>query len=300
MDRPGFKDILSTLRPYAELSRPYNSIAAILSFTIGYYFYYPQVSSGKVWIDFLLGTIVVVLLHSDYTMQNDLYDIEIDKFNKRTTPLINGTIKPVTLYRVIVYTVLAALFIASFSDNKIYGLCFVMFYSAFAIIYNGPPFLGSRRPSSILLLGFIYSTIPLWYGVTIGGNSITKAVLVVSLLHLLIRMSISILKDFKDTKGDRHYNKRTFFVTYGRNLTVNISVALALVGYLLIIYSLYKIKNPGTIVLTVLVITALINLVNRFRLIGQNSEKGLARIFQKSFLYQHLFDGAILLCLLTS
>jgi 4-hydroxybenzoate polyprenyltransferase len=292
-----YNDIQSAIRPYADLARPYNSVAALFSFAIGYYFYSPTV----VWINFLIGFIVVALIHSAFTMQNDLYDLAIDKFNQRTTPLIGGTIKPKVLSQVITYTIFVALILSWFSSHKLYCLYFIFLYSVLAIAYNTPPIFGSRRPvTSIALLGPLYSTLPLYFGLALSGNHFTVEILIFSILHMLIRISISILKDFKDTKGDRHFHKHTFYLTYGRKAAVGISIALALTGYALLFWAVLKLKGASFLALTALFLAALINITNRTKLVTEISEKGLARRFQKSFLYQHLFDGAILLCLLTS
>jgi 4-hydroxybenzoate polyprenyltransferase len=294
-----YADTKAAINPYLDLARPYNAPAALLPFAIGYYFYHPVAA----WYNFLIGFVAVALLHSVFTMQNDLRDLDVDIANRRDTPLTNGLVTPGALRQVIFNTVLAALLISWFSSGKWYCLIFILTYSSLAWVYNSPPWSGSRRPvASILLLGVLYALLPLSFGLAVSGNHLTGEFLLFAALVVSIKMSVSVLKDFKDAKGDRQHRKRTFYLVFGRKSVVFISSLVAVVCYPMTTLLVLR-HNSANLVSAahgLLVLAAAANIINRLSLFGTTSEKSLTRIFQKSFMGEHYFEGAVLACLLLS
>jgi 4-hydroxybenzoate polyprenyltransferase len=287
------KEILNTVKPYVDLARPYNATAAMLAFACGYYFYRPAVA----WFNAVLGLVLVILLHSVSTMQNDLQDMDVDLANKRVTPLTTKAVDPQSLRFVILQTVFLSLVLAWFCTHKLYALVYSLIYLFFSWLYDNPPFFGSRRPlASIALLGPLYALFPAFFGILLSGNSVDARFIYFALLLTLNRLSISILKDFKDSKGDREVGKRTFYLTFGRKPVVLFSSFAAVVYYPLICLLL----PAHHIFIILLVAGAALNLVNRLSLLKTNSEKRLNSIFQKSFIGENYFEVIVLLCLLAS
>jgi 4-hydroxybenzoate polyprenyltransferase len=292
-----YKDAKASAGHYIDLARTYNASAALLSFALGYFFYSPSVS----WFNFFLGFIVVAILHSAFTMQNDLYDLDVDTANNRKTPLINGKITKNALQKVIFNLFLISIVIIWFSTLNLYGLAFVLVYTAVAWLYNSPKFSASRRPVvSIVLLGLLYTLLPLIFGLIVGGNSFTRMFLLFAAVITGIRVSISILKDFKDAKGDRKYNKRTFYLVFGRKPVIYISCALALICYPLVSLLLITHKRLSLILIGGIIVAAFLNAINRLTLLRALKEERLTRIFQKSFIFENYFEAIILVCLLRS
>ncbi|HSW37778.1 MAG TPA: UbiA family prenyltransferase [Candidatus Saccharimonadales bacterium] len=293
-----FSEVKSTANLYLDLARPYNALPALLSFAIGYYFYKPP----SAWFDFLIGFTVVALLHSAFTMQNDLYDMDVDKANKRQTPLMNGLIPVASLRQVIINLFFVSLVISWFSSNKLYCLIFVLAYAGIAWAYNSRPFSGSRRPIiSILLLGLFYTLLPLSFGLALGNNNPTTGFVVFCLLMTVIRFSISILKDFKDATGDRKHRKRTFYLAFGRKPTIVVSNLLGWIGYSLVSLMLARRffgKLPLALIYLIIFV-AIVNIINRTSLFRTSNEKTLTRIFQKSFTAESYFEAMILVCLIS-
>jgi 4-hydroxybenzoate polyprenyltransferase len=283
--------------PYLDLARPYNSAAALLSFACGYCFYAPLVS----WVNFLLGLIVVVLVHSAFTMQNDLNDVDVDMANGRETALTMGIVKTSVLKQVIGNMVLASLVIAWFGSHKTYYLGFILAYGGLAYAYNSPPFYASRKPVvSIALLGSLYALIPLFFGILASGNDVTRRFVVFAAAMTLTRLSISILKDFKDAKGDKRHGKRTFYLSYGRKATILISGCLALLGYPLVAVAVAWQRDLSELFAGLLALGALATLTYRLRLFSAAGESQLAGVFRRSFMIENYFGSLILLCLLAS
>jgi 4-hydroxybenzoate polyprenyltransferase len=294
-----YADTKATISPYLDLARPYNATAALLAFSVGYYFYHPVAA----WPNFLVGFVVVALLHSAFTMQNDLYDLDVDIANRRGTPLTNGLVTQGALRQVIFNTVLVSLLISWFSSEKWYCLAFILTYVCVAWGYNSPPWFGSRRPvMSIFLLGLLYALLPLSFGLASSGNHLTNEFLLFGALLVGIRMSVSILKDFKDVKGDRQHHKRTFYLVFGRKPVVFISGFLAIACYPItaVLVLRHNSANLISVAHGLLALAVAVNIINRLTLLGASSEKVLTRIFQRSFIGENYFEGAILVCLLIS
>ncbi|MBI1857031.1 UbiA prenyltransferase family protein [Candidatus Saccharibacteria bacterium] len=285
------KEAVAAASYFIDLARPYNAPAALLPFFISYFFYDPVVN----WQDIIVGFLLIVILHSVFTIQNDILDLEIDKSNHRSTPLTNGLVSSQSLRQTMINLYIVSVFIASFGSNKELNIGFVLLYSALAWAYNSPPIQASRRPIlSITLLGFLYSALLLAFGFLLSGRGINVLILV---LFMLARMSISILKDFKDAPGDKKNNKRTFYLVYGQTATKTFSLLMAAICYPLIIWLIVSHLELGGLAISALVFIGFVNIYNRLLLLKTDSESQLAKIFRKSFWLENYYETMVLVCL---
>jgi 4-hydroxybenzoate polyprenyltransferase len=187
----------------------------------------------------LLCIAIVFLLHSAVTIWNDLCDHEVDAKNDR--PFI-ADIRGTQLHR---HIVVATVTIMLFSV----GLSLLVSWSATGIVvaaliaswlYNARPYSGSRRPiASILLLSGTSSFVPFVLGYLLGGG--LREAILLGVAWWLMRISLSLLKDYKDASGDATTGKRTFLLAYGSSQVRRYSAvtfgigALALVGLLVVV-----------------------------------------------------------------
>jgi 4-hydroxybenzoate polyprenyltransferase len=169
-------------------------------------------------------------------------------------------------------------------------------------MYNARPLRLSRKPvASIAVLGLCYGLLPLVYGFTQHGGGLTRALVIVGGLWFLQRVSTSIMKDFKDAKGDKLFGKKTFYLVYGRRAIAWVSNSFSLVAYIGIIAFLLYNFSLSVLSITLCAVAsaaAVRNIIIRLRLFTVPDEKTLAGIFSKSFIYQNQFDAIILLCLI--
>jgi 1,4-dihydroxy-2-naphthoate octaprenyltransferase len=102
----------------------------------------------------------------------------------------------------------------------------------FSWMYNAKPFQLSRRPiGSIAVLGICYAYIPLMFGMSLGSPIDAVLFLLLGVSFAVSRISLSMLKDYKDARGDALHHKKTFLLVYGRSVVRSVSVALACIGY---------------------------------------------------------------------
>ena len=166
-------------------------------------------------------------------------------------------------------------------------------------IYNSKPFLLSRKPfASLIILALSYSTIPLLYGYYLNlGLKINNYFIYLIIFWFLIRISVSILKDYKDEVGDKIYSKKTFYLVFGNKRTALVSVLFFCLGSLGIIYMLFMIRGISFLFILP-IIFFFKNLYLRLQLFKTSEVKKLTYIFHKIFFGQNQFDLMLLLCLI--
>ncbi|MCA9325899.1 UbiA family prenyltransferase, partial [Candidatus Saccharibacteria bacterium] len=111
----------------------------------------------------------------------------------------------------------------------------------------------------------------------------------------LNRLSLSLLKDYKDAPGDAKAHKRTFLLRYGGTLTARLSLGLAVVGMGMVLVVLAS-QTLSTQYL-VLVVTAGWLLYERSKLFRHQDYVGLNRVFHDCLYYQLIFDTMVVLWL---
>lgn len=286
------------IRRYVELTRPQNATAAALAFSIGYFLSQQSALSGA----YIIGVVIVLLLHSAVTIQNDIEDLTIDRSNNRLSGLLDKSIDIKSAQALMYLLIVLALGLAILSADRLTNSLYITISLSLAILYNSRPFYFSRRPvASILIMGICYAALPFAYGFSLNNQQVTKTVLVLGLAWFSQRISTSILKDFKDAKGDKLHRKNTFYLAYGYHRTISTSLVCSVAAYAVVIAMLFSkidfsIVNVSLIAIVVLI--AVRNIVTRLRLRNTSSEKLLAGMFRKIFFYQNQFDTAVLLCLI--
>ena len=278
---------------YVELIRPYNVTAGLLIFLIGYYFQ-PHATD---WVQLSFGAIMLILFHSAATVQNDSEDAPIDKANNLGRPL--PEIISLAQARKFMQILFAGAFVVSIF-NLALNRFFVPFLVALIWLYNAKPFYFSRKPIlSILTLGAISTGAPLVYGFLLAGNTISTFAIVWMLSWFLIRISITLLKDYKDEKGDRLFHKRTFYLTYGKRVTAITSIRLAAIGYICLFAVSYFLKHT-TWLLAIPFLFALISFLPRFSLIKIKDNKVANVIFHDILVKENRFELIYLLWIIFS
>jgi len=285
---------INKIQSFVELTRPYNASAVFLTFSIGYFFYYPF----RVENNFIVGAIVLLLLHSVVTVQNDIEDFEIDKINDRSKPLQSGRITLKEARKLQCGLIIVSL-IFSLLNIPIH-IIFVLLMLLLAWVYNKPPLLLSRKPiSSLTILGIAYGVAPLLYGYVLSGKPFQWQFALALLLWFLLRLSISVMKDYKDSKGDKAFNKHTFYLTFGSNTTAWLSILLSVTAYIGILSLSFYLRAINWLFL-IPVATVIRNIFIRIKLPVVKGEKEANKIFHKAFFGQNQFEAIYLLWLIIS
>lgn len=267
----------SKFSAFVEFTRPYNSAVVLLNFAIGHF-----LLSRSINVSFWLAVLVLVLLHSAATIRNDLEDRRIDAINSPQKPLVAGRVSE-TEARTLELILVAVALVAGIWDLRIFLISLVVL--GLSYLYNSPPFFLSRKPiSSILVLGLLYSLLPLMLGMTLSDNLTQLGVhhLVIVLSFFVIRLSTSLLKDYNDVKGDRKQGKDTFLLTYGGGITGGGSLLLGLAGYLGLAWGTYFLRGWQARDIVVLVLILILSLL-RLRITSVGSFSEAHKLFLQIF-----------------
>jgi 4-hydroxybenzoate polyprenyltransferase len=279
----------------AMLSRPMNAVQPLFLVVIGAVLAGVMVSSD--WrLPVALG--VVLLVHGATTMWNDIEDVAIDKRNHVTTLLTQGFVSKKTVGWVIVGQLVCALVGLIFLPPMAWTGILLLLFLGWS--YNVAPLRFSRRPiASMVVLAFSYGFLPLIVGASLGH--VDGVIIFLALFWSLARVSLSILKDYKDAVGDAMSNKRTFLLVYGQSNVRFVSLLGAVVG------------NGGVLAILVAVLSrgeslwygaaagvAFLIIVGwRLRLFLPSSYKELNILFHQCLAIQLGVEGAVVLWLLT-
>lgn len=237
---------MKNIKIYWELMRPFTLLAPAIGFLSGAVM---AARSLPAPISFL-GALCAVILNGASNVNNQYFDLQIDRINKPHRPLPSGKISPkkaivwaLTLYSVTIFLsylvnlrffiiVLAAVFITFFYSAPPFR------FKKYGIIAN----LSIALPRGVLLIvaGWVSVkssfTIEPWF---IGG------------IFGLFLLGAATTKDFKDIEGDRKYGINTLPVIYGVINTIKIVSPFFVLPFLLVPLGVYfRIIRPTTLPLT--------------------------------------------------
>lgn len=280
-----------------DIARPYNATAMMLSFAVGYVYLWPDN-----WWNLIVGLVLILLLHSAVTLRNDIADLEIDKSNERSSVLISGQLSPKHAQQIYIDIVIVALIVAMISTNQLTALLFCLSIVIAGWAYNDKPFQFSMQPvSSIVDMALFYGAIPLVFGLALAGHKLTLGFILFTVFFAAQRFSISILKDFKDAKGDKRHHKQTFLLKYGAQKVAVISNVLGWASYaamILIVSLKMSFGIVHVIGVVLLIILAIMNGLLRKKLLQTTDNNQLKKIFPKVFLAENQFNLLLIVCLL--
>jgi len=248
-------------------------------------------------------TVAIICIMFFFTLQNDVVDAEEDTAGGRAAPLNQGTLN-ITMLTTWYKRFLLASLVFSLATKSWTSILLITLLAVLAWQYNKPPLEGSHRPAiSIIELGLILSTLPLLIGWSVAGKTgpSTAAMLIAGLF--LVRVAVSILKDYKDHSEDMLFGKKTFLIHHGPKVTNVFSLSASVVGYCLVAIALLATSHSGLVNLsaTTALTIALYSTGLRLRLgEAKANYKRNAHIFQRLFDCSVYFDMAVLACLLIS
>ncbi len=282
------------IRPYIELLRFYNLVVPLCSFFMGLLLLGHQHFS----IDIILGVLIIILAHSFAIIQNDIADFQIDVINSPTSPLQRKLITITDAKKL--QAILGILVLLAGLIRPLPHLFFGITALSVSWFYNKRPFQLSRKPIwSILSLGTTSTLLPMSYGFWLANKNVTQAFFLTLFFWFFLRISITLLKDFKDQKGDKKFQKQTFNLKFGNKFTAWTSLALALISYIGIFVTAFLIKTFNLLFLLPSLMIVY-NSIIRLKLLSiKNSDEGNA-VFYKSFIGENRFEVVYLLWLILS
>jgi len=220
-----------SLRPYVLLLRsklpPSNLAPFSFSLSLALALILSSILAG---VDLLtLGRYLILSVSSILAVSlsvyiyNDLTDIEVDRLNKLDRPLVTGEASKKDALNLVILLSLSGLIIAFMVSLKFFFLIMIFFILFF--LYSFPKM--HFKSMFIIKDLVIASGTALTY--LIGGSvigTISVPIILMSIIGFVSALSTSIVKDFRDVRGDEIYKIKTFPIIWGPMLTIRLAIAL--------------------------------------------------------------------------
>lgn len=243
-----------------------------------------------VWLSCILGNIYIVGL-------NQLEDIEIDRINKPHLPLASGEFSKQTGQKIIIFTGIFALILASFLGKWL--LATVGISLALGTAYSLPPLRLKRSPfwaafciftvrGVIVNLGLFLHFSQIFF----GQAFIPPSIWLLTLFILIFTVAIAIFKDVPDLEGDRQYQITTFTLILGQEKIFKLALGIISFCYLgMILAGVLQIPQVNSFILIFAHLFLLLLLWWRSRSVNLAEKSEIARFYQfiwKLFFLEYL------------
>lgn len=244
--------------------------------------------------DLFLLFIVVVILNSIAMVWNDIEDRQVDADNGRPE-LVNSS--ATSLHRL----KMCILFFASVSlllSWLVNITAFILAIASLGVIwaYNSKPFQVSRRPIvSIFTLSGAGALLPYLFGLSLG--SIAVYMLIAGLFWWLGRISLSVLKDYKDARGDARHQKKTFLLCYGAHKVAWVSIISLIIGYAGFIIIMYPVSSKMWVLPALVAAVGTLIYMRRTLFNSKATYNQFDSVFRRVAQYQLLLDVGVVIWL---
>jgi 4-hydroxybenzoate polyprenyltransferase len=284
--------IVKLLAAVVSLARPYNALLPLLATAAGF-----GAAAGTNFTMLTVAMAACALIHSAITMWNDIEDQAVDELNGIHTI---SRLRQRGLYRQlkVAVVVLLALATALSWQLPMATIAFLACLIVLGWVYNARPFRASVRPlASMVVLAISYGLLPVAVGASLGPNPVSAIVLLLAVSWTAVRVSVSLLKDYKDAPGDAKAGKKTFLLVYGARRVATFSIGLGALGYLGVVATC-AMARLGAGLLALLAVAAWL-VFERTALLRSHSYAELGGVFRLCLRYQLVFDGLAAAWLIT-
>ena len=243
---------------------------------------------------FIVATLNTLLIMSCSMVLNDLFDIEVDKINNPTRPLITGEITKkeailLSLGILSITEILSFVYFPRFLQHIIHAA--IVNIVAYTPIFKKIPIIKNISCASLISFSVIFT------GLAANVNIMGKIDYLMTFVRLLFFGSLynEIILDIRDYDGDKMNGINTIPVIFGKDITLGVLFMITDINILWNTFALYKLY--GTTVACILPILCNQLLVNLYFIKKQNySTNSLSRSIQMSF--QSLYSVLLYLCII--
>ncbi len=244
---------LPRLKVYLELVRSFTLIAPMVGFLSG------AIIASEAIPGFacLVGALSAAILNAASNVNNQYFDLDIDRINKPFRPYPSGRISK---RQIIIFTSLlyfSALILAWLINLRLFSI--ILITAVISFFYSAPPFRTKQYP----FLSNISIALPRGMLLIVAGWSVTKPVFdiqpwFIGLIFALYLAGAATTKDFSDIKGDGKFEIKTLPVLYGVKKAAQIIAPFFYIPFLLIPLGIVMhIIRPTTLPLVFLTIWGL-------------------------------------------
>ncbi len=220
---------MAKLKIYLELVRPFTLIAPMVGFLSG------AIIASEAMPNFycLVGALSAAILNAASNVNNQYFDLDIDRINKPFRPFPSGRISK---RQIIIFTLLlyfSALILSWLISLRLFLI--ILITSIISFFYSAPPFRIKQYP----FLSNISIALPRGMLLIVAGWSVTKPIFniqpwFIGLIFALYLAGAATTKDFNDIKGDSQFGIKTLPVLYGVKRATQIISPFFYIPFLLI------------------------------------------------------------------
>ncbi len=276
-----------------ELGRPWNAILVVLlsilgaSLTLGNL---PNLSTILILLS------VITLIYIGSSAINDLFDMRVDSINMPFRPLERGSLRVKDVIYFSLFSYSLAIFVSYLISFHYFLSIILMAISS--IIYSLPPFsLKDRGILGNIDLGFTTTFTTLYSGSVLITKtfSIPEIVIISSISLTAFFTFFSILKDFKDMKGDKIHHKETVVIRFGLKNALAMNILGTSIFLPLTIYLFYQFVTQSLLFLIFSVLLFIFLLLEEIKLFKNPVEEAGEKIWGESRLIFLIFVAILLI-----
>jgi geranylgeranylglycerol-phosphate geranylgeranyltransferase len=195
---------------YVVIIRPVNCLIASASVLIGAWIGQSILLSPAL----LLACLIAFVVCAFGNIANDLSDVEIDRVNNPSRPLVSGTVsRTAVIVLAIVFAILAVISAISLGFLPV---VLVVIALMLLLLYA---FVLKRTLAANFLVAFVSGL-----SFVLGGLVVANALCIIPFIFsLFIHSSREIIKDVIDLKGDTYAGVRSFPIRFGTELSYTVS-----------------------------------------------------------------------------
>ncbi|MDO8602516.1 MAG: UbiA family prenyltransferase [Candidatus Omnitrophota bacterium] len=221
--------MIHRLKIYLELIRPFTLIAPMVGFLSG-----AIIASGAAPnIYCFLGALSAAILNAASNVNNQYFDLEIDKVNKPFRPLPSGKISKMAtiLFACMLYCISLAL--SLFINLQLFFI--ILITAVITFFYSAPPLRIKQYP----FMSNIAIALPRGMFLIVAGWSAVKSAFniepwFIGLIFALYLTGAATTKDFSDIKGDSQFGIKTLPILYGPEKAAKIISPFLYIPFMLI------------------------------------------------------------------
>jgi 4-hydroxybenzoate polyprenyltransferase len=204
-----------------------------------------------------MGALSAAVLNAASNVNNQYFDLEIDKLNKQFRPLPSGRIskKKTIIFAFILY--FSALILSRLINLQFFFI--VLITAIITFFYSAPPLRIKKYP----FFSNIFIALPRGMFLIVAGWSTVRPIFniepwFIGLIFALYLMGAATTKDFSDIKGDSQFGIKTLPVLYGPEKAARMISPFLYIPFMLIpLGVIAKVIRLTTLPLTSLVLWGL-------------------------------------------
>lgn len=280
---------------YLKLQRFANAAFPVMSLLIGV-----ALVGTRDYLAVVFAVVTVFIINGSVTFWNDIDDREVDAHNGR--PMLKQIYGSVLYKRYLAVSILQSIIcLIAAAWLGVGSLIILLLVVIGGVAYSRKPLRLSHKPAlSVVVLSLLGAPLPFLLGTSLGevGQAGTLVGFFIGLWSL--RLSVSILKDYKDAAGDAKHGKKTFLLVYGARKVAIVSVSSLLLGFLIAALTMFKYDLATNVELVGLVLLVVPSVMSQKGLFVKTATyHDYNKIFLNMCGVLLIIDSWILLCLST-